>query len=86
MVVRGGRAGPICQAIISSILVFVSINNKTGCALTDKPLTYSETNFSADINVYASTLYTSWLVLALRSHEGDTSSRSGIPTKCGLDA
>lgn len=43
MVVGVGRVESICQAIFSSIPENVRVNNKTGCALTDEPLTYSET-------------------------------------------
>lgn len=59
--------GPICQAVISRILEFVRVNNKTGCALTDRQasVTYSESViFPPDINVCASALYILRLVLA----------------------
>lgn len=80
--------GPICQAVISCILEFVRVNNKTGCALTDKPLTYSETVIfhPASVSMHQLSIYYGLFWQGLRRHGGDTDHRSGIPTKSGLGA
>lgn len=60
----------------------------TRLAVTDKPLTYSETVIFRQTSVCMHPLYIYYGLFwqGLRRHRGDTSNRSGIPTKCDLDA